>query len=188
MNSLDKIFQSTIDLSFNKGVNGSATAKIARNAGVANGTLFHHFPTKRDLIHFCYIRIQEDYVWNMIHFLDIPEKATKKQLKKAIKTSIDYWVRNPKYFSFVQGVNHSQFYDYDLEVKINKLQLSLEHAVDQAFRNNVIRRFDKKVLIELLFDVIYSIASLIIKTSDDFQRGQYRKEGFSFIWSAIRPN
>lgn len=29
---------------------GAATARIARAAGVANGTLFHHFPSKELLI------------------------------------------------------------------------------------------------------------------------------------------
>lgn len=33
-----------------KGYNGSTTAEIARVAGVAEGTIFRHFPTKRDLL------------------------------------------------------------------------------------------------------------------------------------------
>jgi len=33
------------------GVAGSSTAAICRRAGIGSGTLFHYFPTKRDIVH-----------------------------------------------------------------------------------------------------------------------------------------
>ncbi len=186
MNSLDRIFSATIDLSYETGVNGTATARIAREAKVANGTLFHHFPTKKDLVEYCYMRIQEDYVWNMIGFLDLPSHTTRKQLKKAIKTAIDYWVRNPKYFVFTQRVNHSQFYSERLQKKLSKLQLSLQHAINQGIQQKAIRKLDHHVMTSLLFKAIYDVAQLIMDTPDKTKQIEYREQGFSFIWAAIK--
>jgi AcrR family transcriptional regulator len=39
---------------------GAATAKIAKAAGVAEGTLFTYFPTKDDLLNALYLAIKED--------------------------------------------------------------------------------------------------------------------------------
>ncbi|MBN9234783.1 MULTISPECIES: TetR/AcrR family transcriptional regulator [Phyllobacteriaceae] len=33
------------------GVDGTSTASICRRAGIGSGTLFHYFPTKRDIVH-----------------------------------------------------------------------------------------------------------------------------------------
>lgn len=33
------------------GVDGTSTAAICRRAGIGSGTLFHYFPTKRDIVH-----------------------------------------------------------------------------------------------------------------------------------------
>jgi AcrR family transcriptional regulator len=33
------------------GVDGTTTAAICRRAGIGSGTLFHYFPTKRDIVH-----------------------------------------------------------------------------------------------------------------------------------------
>lgn len=33
------------------GVHGTSTAAICRRAGIGSGTLFHYFPTKRDIVH-----------------------------------------------------------------------------------------------------------------------------------------
>jgi len=42
-----------------QGVNVS-TAKIAKEAGVSNGTLFNYFPTKQDLIDQLYVSLKQD--------------------------------------------------------------------------------------------------------------------------------
>ena len=34
-----------------KGMDGSSTAAICKRAGIGSGTLFHYFPTKRDIFH-----------------------------------------------------------------------------------------------------------------------------------------
>ena len=49
-NRRQDILKSSLKLFSEKGYNGSTTAEIARSAGVAEGTIFRHFPTKKDLL------------------------------------------------------------------------------------------------------------------------------------------
>jgi len=49
-NRRQDILEAGLKLFAEKGYNGSTTAEIARAAGVADGTIFRHFPTKKDLL------------------------------------------------------------------------------------------------------------------------------------------
>lgn len=44
------ILEAALNIFTNKGYNGSTTAEIARAAGVAEGTIFRHFATKKELL------------------------------------------------------------------------------------------------------------------------------------------
>ena len=57
----DHILQSALQLFAAEGL-GVPTAKIAKQAGVANGTLFNYFPTKQDLIDALYLAIKKEMV------------------------------------------------------------------------------------------------------------------------------
>ncbi len=49
-NKKDLILQTSIDLFFAKGFNATSTSEIALKAGVAEGTIFRHFKTKKDIL------------------------------------------------------------------------------------------------------------------------------------------
>jgi AcrR family transcriptional regulator len=55
----DHILQSALQLFAAEGL-AVPTAKIAEEAGVANGTLFNYFPTKQDLIDALYLNIKKE--------------------------------------------------------------------------------------------------------------------------------
>ncbi|WP_249124621.1 TetR/AcrR family transcriptional regulator [Saccharopolyspora erythraea] len=46
-----KIVQAAAEEFAVNGVDGTSTAGICRRAGIGSGTLFHYFPTKRDIVH-----------------------------------------------------------------------------------------------------------------------------------------
>ncbi|CAM00898.1 TetR family transcriptional regulator [Saccharopolyspora erythraea NRRL 2338] len=46
-----KILQAAAEEFAVNGVDGTSTAGICRRAGIGSGTLFHYFPTKRDIVH-----------------------------------------------------------------------------------------------------------------------------------------
>lgn len=46
----EKIVKAALKVFSEKGYNGATTSEIAREAGVAEGTIFRYFPTKKDLL------------------------------------------------------------------------------------------------------------------------------------------
>ncbi|TKB48666.1 TetR/AcrR family transcriptional regulator [Ferrimonas sediminicola] len=55
-----QILDTALVLFVQQGLEGAATAKIAREAGVATGTLFHHFSNKQALIAALYLEIKQE--------------------------------------------------------------------------------------------------------------------------------
>ena len=50
MTRKEAILKAAIELFMEKGYNGTATSEIAERAGVAHGTVFHHFGKKENLL------------------------------------------------------------------------------------------------------------------------------------------
>jgi len=69
-NRRQDILEAGLKLFSEKGYNGSTTAEIARAAGVAEGTIFRHFTTKKELL----IAVLEPKVLEGLMQLDIEHK------------------------------------------------------------------------------------------------------------------
>lgn len=72
----------------------ASTALIARNAGVAEGTLFRYFATKDDLLNALYLHLKSSLCETML--AGIGDAVTPKDFTRCIWNSfIDWGVRNP---------------------------------------------------------------------------------------------
>jgi AcrR family transcriptional regulator len=186
LRSREKIIHATVSLVHELGIEHAATARISQEAGVATGTLFHHYPNKKLLFEAVHQHILDDYVWHLMGFFDYPEDQVGKQLKKAIKASVDYWVRNPAYFSFMNQMMHSGFYSM---VMARERDAYIEKRMGQAFQlaisQGLITRYDHPILLKLLFRIIFQVADLILQAETENEKMKCRQQGIEFIWTAI---
>lgn len=72
----------------------ASTAVIARNAGVAEGTLFRYFATKDELINTLYLHLKQDLCQSMIMELD-RSITDAKMMTRFIWNSYISWGLNP---------------------------------------------------------------------------------------------
>ena len=184
-NTKDKIISATVALVDEFGLEGAATAKIAAKAKVAIGTLFHHFPNKQILFETAYSHIMEHYVWHLMGFFDYPDEQISKQLKKAIKASIDYWVRNKQYYRFVDQMTSSTFFTPALQSETSaKMDKYLGQLFKLGIKKKQIKPYGYPFVVDMLFKTIFQAAGLILKSKKE-GKDAYRKQCFNFIWSAI---
>jgi AcrR family transcriptional regulator len=60
MEKKEQILETALNLFIENGFDKTPTTRIALEAGVATGTLFHHFKTKEELINALYFEIKTD--------------------------------------------------------------------------------------------------------------------------------
>jgi AcrR family transcriptional regulator len=89
MSRKEDILNAATDLFARQGFNGTATSQIARRAGVAHGTVFHHFKSKENLL----IAICEDLVQDYVRGIRASAEETGtgwERLEKVLKFSQDF--------------------------------------------------------------------------------------------------
>ena len=76
------IASTAVRLFTERGIHGTPTSLIAREAGVSNGTLFYYFPTKEDLINFAYYEIKGRMAKEIVR--GIGEERTDKEVMRRV--------------------------------------------------------------------------------------------------------
>lgn len=82
-----------------KGFNGSTTAEIARAAGVAEGTIFRHFATKKELL----IAVLKPKVLDGIIYLDKEQKESSpvEFFRRFLRNRLELLKENESFFRFM---------------------------------------------------------------------------------------
>lgn len=110
--SFDKqeaILSAALGLFIEYGFHGTPTSKIAREAGVAHGTLFHYFKTKDELIVTLYNSIQEGFTVYLSEQTK-PSTSVVDRFKDLFYHSVQ-WAVDYKYeFYFTQQFRHSPYF------------------------------------------------------------------------------
>ncbi|XTZ39525.1 TetR/AcrR family transcriptional regulator [Salmonella enterica] len=73
----------------------ASTALIARNAGVAEGTLFRYFATKDELLNALYLHLKSDLCGTMLANLDRSRGDPKTHTHSIWDSYIDWGIRHP---------------------------------------------------------------------------------------------
>jgi len=91
-----------------RGFHGTPTSLIAREAGVSNGTLFHYFPTKEELINFAYFEVKSRMTEDIGRGVD-GEQANREKMRRVWRNAVLWGVEHPDEYMFVQQFCSSPF-------------------------------------------------------------------------------
>lgn len=97
-----KIINATLAIAATKGFEQTTTAEIAREAGVAEGSIYNHFRTKDDLL----IHMVEQYASSFMRLLEEAigeEKTATAKLKRLISFHIQFFTQEGNIFQVVFG-------------------------------------------------------------------------------------
>lgn len=101
-----QLLEASIDLFAKEGFWNTPTARIAKHAGVATGTLFNYFPTKDALIDAVYLHLTQE--WGAYVFAGYPNNGEVKPcLEHLWFRHIDWAVRNPTHYALKQQLKLS---------------------------------------------------------------------------------
>ena len=168
------------------GFHGTPTSKIAEMASVANGTLFHHYKTKNDLVVALYNSVKEDLAKSLSAIIHGSDFITPKFKNIFVHTL--YWaLNNREKFYYIR-----QFESSPHIVKISAETIKEQATVHTSLFEEGIR---KKLLqphpLELIYTLFNSQVFGIFQylTSAEFTPEEEKKiinEGYEMIWEMLR--
>lgn len=130
----------------------ASTALIARNAGVAEGTLFRYFATKDDLLNALYLHLKQDLCQTMLAELDRTLTLPKEHTRNIWNSYVDWGIRNPVAHAAIRQLGVSEKISAETEQAVQEMFPELHElcrrAVRPVFMSDEFRTFgDAMVLI-----------------------------------------
>lgn len=185
MDKKDEILKAALRLFTESGFHATPTSKIASEAGVANGTLFHYFKTKDDLILALYTKHQNE----LRLFIDrhtTKNNSIDSTFHAFYISTINWIYENQTAFQFILQFHQSPFYQLIPREYISQNESFLVELLQKGLNEGAI----KQLPIELLHSLINShvIGTINYLTTRDLSSEDLHnttQQSFSLLWDMI---
>ena len=180
-----QILDAALKLFVEYGFHGTPTSMIAKEAGVANGTLFHYFATKEELVVALYVDIKN----RMAAYLaeQVQAQRSFKELVREQFIATVYWaLDNNLEYRFSEQFKTSPF---AASIAPNEIEASLQPYY-QILRQGIEAGVFRPQPVELLFILISSQASGLCQylLQHNFSRTRQHEvisDTFDMLWAMI---
>lgn len=185
MDKEKEILAAALKLFVEFGFHGTPTSKIAKEAGVANGTLFHYFKTKEDLIVGLYIRIKENLNGYLLSKVD-DERSLEVRMRTIYEESIQWALIHRDEFYFIQQFHFSphlaKVSAEDIE-RQTRLHISL---LSEGVESEIFKSLPVALIGTLLASQLYGVHQYLV--SNDLAMAKQKEvieETFVLLWQMI---
>ena len=180
------ILDSALQLFVKKGFNATSTASIAKAAGVATGTLFHHFPTKKDIMSQLILSIKQEFATNMISNTDFSGDI-EQDAHILWQKAIDWAIAQPlKQLFFLQ---YSMSADIDADVRkqaMNSILGFVVELIEQGKQQQIIADFPNALLLENCHGQYLAAIRFFTDNPNLGDDDAHRNASFRLFWQAMK--
>lgn len=185
MDKKELILGTAVRLFVENGFHGTATAKIAQVAGVANGTLFNYFKTKEELIIVLYhsiLKEMDDFVIENLAFHSI----SKESFNSLFVSTLSWSLENRVQYDYVQQFNYSPYF----KIVLPEETLQEEHPLFVLIKNAIDLVLVKQLPVSLIHSLFTSQINGVYYyiVSNDLNKEEQSElimEAFEMFWKMI---
>ena len=145
-NKRKKIIEISLRLFVERGFHGTPTSMIAKEAGIATGTLFNYFKTKDILINEVYKEVELQQKENVLKDLD-SMKTSKMKLKKIWGNLILWGLENPEKRKCINYFSNSSFISDETKRDIKKNHKFLLSIFKEIIKKKGLKDTNELILI-----------------------------------------
>ena len=159
---------------------GASTAKIAKAAGVSEGTLFIYFPTKDDLLNQLFVEIEADLIQTML--APYPADASAKdQLFAVWNRLIDWGLKQATARKALRQLKVSDRVTAESRSQCHAMQLSARAMVEECLAGHAAPDRIAFYIDTILFDLADITINAI--TAKPKESDAIRRAGFDLFWN-----
>jgi AcrR family transcriptional regulator len=151
------ILEATLRLISTNGFHGTAMSKVAQEAGVSAGIIYHYFEGKEALINELYLHIKRKFGQAIMADFDTGQPL-RSQIRQLLGIVIRYYVQRPLESAYLEQYTRSPYYRPDIEKEAGQYYLPLIECLQRAQQEMVIKDFPEAVVSTLTLDVATSLA------------------------------
>jgi AcrR family transcriptional regulator len=160
------------------------TARISKDAGVAEGTLFVYFPTKDDLLCQLFLALKAD-LRNSITAHYPAEAGVKERFRHLWNRLIEWGTNNPEKREAMRKLAVSEKVAEAKRRAEDETCSDILRVMEADFQSGALRKQPVAFLagtMEALADMVFEMAA-----KDPGNLEEYRRLGWEALWGAISP-
>lgn len=179
------ILESALKLFVEQGFHGTPTSKIAKEARVANGTLFHHFKTKEDLIIALYLDIKANIKHPEIE--DFKNGGSFKSFFKTLFLNQVYgMIEEPAKSKYILQFKASPYFTKLKEQNLDDGSQAFIKVFEDAAERGDIKPHDIHFVFILLSNLLIGLTQYL--QSQEFSKTEEHKiidSTFNMVWRML---
>lgn len=195
MSKRDQILEAALELFIENGFNKTPTSAISKAAGVATGTLFHHFKTKEDLISALYFEIKMELVSQIESALEqsdvpSPEGITNpdelKQFFNVTWTTLISWLlQNPNEFLFTAQFGESAYISSSTREKVDEAFAGWKVLFSKGQEMGVFSNLPVDLFQKLYATHLFTAANFLIENPEFWDSQENQTRLFESAWNLL---
>ena len=179
------LLQAALELFTEYGFHGTPTAKIAQQAGVATGTLFHYFKTKEELINQLYLDIKEEFRERQTEGI-VPELPLRVKVRRIWENMIRWFLQNPTKILFFRQFGASPYITaLTKEQGMQHFKFVME-LFEEGRREEIIKDMPPDMLFAIASGLIETIGMYFLKHPEQFDDERFRDITFATYWDCLK--
>lgn len=180
-----RLLDAALHLFVSNGLERTSTAEIAREAGVATGTLFIYFPSKVALISELALSIAREQALNVTAHLD-PSTPACDQFRTIWDCSIDWFRRNVEAYRFSKIIREPGLLPADVIQSSGQLFQFYYQAIQTGFAEGSLMPNPPELVGSLLYYDIVAVMDCLLAAGDASSADDTIARGFEIFWNGIR--
>lgn len=146
----DAILSAALHLFVERGYHGTAVPAIAERAGVAAGTIYHHFASKEELVNAVFRTWKERIARDV--YAGFPQTAPPREQFRAMWNQMArFALEHPAAYEFLEHHHHASYLDDSNKTLDRSLKQFGAMFVARAQAANIVKPADPMLLMELVF-------------------------------------
>lgn len=178
------ILDTTLSLIKDHGFHGTSMSMIACKAGAATGTIYHHYPSKDELIKDLFKQVSLDLLENLAVSFD-EHVPFKERFSNFWKSQYYFYVKHPESLMFSEQFMNSPYYLEEEQTYIESLFLEVKDFFNSGMENGHLKKMNKEILTPVVRGSITASARLHLSGKHTFQEEDLDKI-VDLVWSGIK--
>lgn len=181
-----EILAAALKLFVELGFHGTPTSKIAAEAGVANGTLFHYYKTKEDLVIFLYNEIKNEMNQHVISKTSCSDSLQTNFKTMFIQTM--YWaLDNHEKFYYIHQFHFTPHFSKISRETIEEQSTCHIRLIAEGIKTHLLKSMPVEFLLTIISSHVFGIYNYI--TNGNFSESEQKKiitSAYEMLWDMVR--
>lgn len=186
MDKQQQVLSAALSLFVEHGFHGTPTAKIAQVAGVANGTLFHYYKTKDELVVGLYNVIKDEMAGAVKSIVHESDFVTPKFYNTYVHT-LSWALSNRQKFYYVQQFENSPHIKKIASETIQQHAQVHTQLLAEGVRKKLLQPHPLPLMNTLYNSQLFGVFQYL--TNNEFTPEEEKKiiiEGYEMIWDMLK--